>query len=203
MEPKDALERGRNAHAARAWGLAYDALSRADREAPLDAPDIELLATAAYMLGRDDEWMAGLERAHQRYVEAGDRRRAAHCAGWIGVNHMLRGEMGPATGWLGRAQRLLEGEGDCVERGYALIPDVFRNAAAGDWEAAAASAGAAAAIGRRFGDQDLFALATHAQGQMLTTSGRVAEGLSSSTKPWWRSRRTSSLRSSPDSCTAV
>ena len=178
MEPKDALERGRNAHAARAWGLAYDALSQADREAPLDAPDIELLATAAYMLGRDDEWMAGLERAHQRYVEGGDRRRAAHCAGWIGVNYMLRGEMGPATGWLGRAQRLLDGEGDCVERGYALIPDVFRNAAAGDWEAAAASAGAAAAIGRRFGDQDLFALATHAQGQMLTTGGRVAEGLS-------------------------
>ena len=177
MEPNDALERGRNAHAARAWGQAYDALSRADREAPLDAPDIELLATAAYMLGRDDEWMAGLERAQQRYVEGGDRRRAAHCAGWIGVNHMLRGEMGPATGWLGRAQRLLEEEGDCVERGYALIPDVFRNAAAGDWEAAAASAGEAAAIGRRFGDPDLFALATHAQGQMLTTAGQVAEGL--------------------------
>jgi DNA-binding CsgD family transcriptional regulator len=177
MEPSDALERGRASHAASAWGDAYGAFSLADRETPLEPPDLELLATAAYMLGRDDEWMAVLERAHQRYAERGDRRRAAHCAGWIGVNHMLRGEMGPASGWLGRAQRLLEDEGDCVERGYALIPDVFRNAAAGDWEAAAASAGAAAAIGRRFGDPDLFALATHAQGQMLTTEGRVAEGL--------------------------
>jgi DNA-binding CsgD family transcriptional regulator len=177
MEPSDALERGRASYAARTWGDAYDALARADAGRPLDPADLELLATAAYMLGRDDEWMAVLERAHRRYVDAGNRRRAAHCAGWIGVNHMLRGEMGPATGWLGRAQRLLDDEGDCVERGYALIPDIFRNAATGDWEAAAASARDAAAIGRRFDDPDLFALATHAQGQMLTTAGRVAEGL--------------------------
>jgi DNA-binding CsgD family transcriptional regulator len=129
------------------------------------------------MLGRDDEWAAVLERAHQRHVDAGNRRRAAYCAGWVGTNHLLRGQVGPATGWLARAQRLLEAEGDCVERGYALIPDIFRNAAAGDWEAAAASAGEAAATGARFGDPDLFALATHAQGQMLTTGGRVAEGL--------------------------
>jgi DNA-binding CsgD family transcriptional regulator len=177
MEPSDALERGRASHAARAWGDAYDALVRADAEAPLEPPDLELLATAAYMLGRDDEWMAVLARAHHRYADGGERRRAAYCAGWIGVNHMLRGEVGAATGWLGRARRLLEDEGDCVERGYALIPDIFRNAAMADWEAAAASAGQAAAIGERFGDADLFALATHAQGQMLATGGRVVEGL--------------------------
>ena len=177
MEVHNALERGRAAYAARAWGDAYAALSEADRETTLEPLDLELFATAAYMLGRDDEWAAVLERAHQRYADAENRRRAAYCAGWVGVNHLLRGQVGPATGWLARAQRLLEDEGDCVERGYALIPDIFRNAAAGDWEAAAASAGRAAATGARFGDPDLFALATHAQGQMLTTGGRVAEGL--------------------------
>jgi DNA-binding CsgD family transcriptional regulator len=177
MEVHDALERGRAAYLARAWGDAYAALSEADRETTLEPSDLELFATAAYMLGRDDEWAAGLERAHQRYADAGNRQRAAYCAGWVGTNHLLRGQVGPATGWLARAQRLLEEEGDCVERGYALIPDIFRNAAAGDWEAAAASAGEAAATGARFGDPDLFALATHAQGQMLTTGGRVAEGL--------------------------
>ena len=177
MEPDDALERGRASYAARAWADAYGALARADDETPLEPPDLELLATAAYMLGRDDEWAAVLERAHGRYADAGNRRRAAYCAGWIGVNHLLRGQVGPATGWLARAQRLLLDEGDCVERGYALIPDIFRNAGAGDWEAAAAAAGEAAATGARFGDPDLFALATHAQGGMLTTGGRVAEGL--------------------------
>jgi len=177
MEPRDPLQRGRASHAARAWGASYRALEEADEASPLDAADLELLATAAYMLGRDDEWMVVLGRAHQRHAEAGNRRRAAYCAGWIGVNHMLRGEMGPASGWLGRAQHLLEEEGDCVERGYALIPDVFRNEATGNWAAAAASAGDAAAIGRRFGDNDLYALATHAQGQMLAAGGSVAEGL--------------------------
>ena len=177
MKPTDALERGRASYAAGTWQDAYDALTRADGETPLAPPDLELLATAAYMLGRDDEWMAVLERAQRGYADTGDRRRAAYCAGWIGVNHMLRGETGAATGWLARAARLVEHEGDCVERGYALIPDIFRNAAAGDWEAAAASAARAAAVGERFGDADLFALATHAQGQMLATGGRVAEGL--------------------------
>ncbi len=177
MQPDVALEQGRASYAASVWGAAHEALSRADREAPLDGPDLELLATAAYMLGRDDEWTAGLERAHQVYVAAGERRRAARCAGWIGVNHMLRGEIGPATGWLGRVQRLLEGEGDCVERGYALLPAVFQHLAVGNWEAAAAAAGEAAAYGQRFGEPDLFALAAHSQGHILATGGRVTEGV--------------------------
>jgi DNA-binding CsgD family transcriptional regulator len=100
------------------------------------------------------------------------------CAFWIGVSLSMRGEMGPATGWLGRAQRLLErAEEDCVERGYLLIPVMFGHEAAGDFAAAAAVAGEAAGIGERCGDEDLVALAVHAQGQMLIRDGRVREGL--------------------------
>ena len=39
------------------------------------------------------------------------------------------------------------------------------------------SRGEAAAIGERFGDRDLFAIALHAQGHMLVRAGRVREGL--------------------------
>ena len=67
-----------------------------------------LLATAAHMLGLVDEWLPLLERAHHAYVEEGEALLAVRCAFWIGMNLALRGEMGPATGWLGRAQRLLE-----------------------------------------------------------------------------------------------
>jgi tetratricopeptide (TPR) repeat protein len=42
----------------------------------------------------------------------------------VGINLALRGEMGPAGGWLGRAHRLL-GDEDSVERGYLLMPLVF------------------------------------------------------------------------------
>lgn len=178
MQTSDALARGRSSYAVRAWGDTYASLTRADRESPLEATDLELLATAAYMLGRDDEWMSGLERAHQRYLAAADADGAVRCALWVGINHLLRGDIGPASGWLARAQRLLEREpGDHPARGYALIPAIFRHEAAGEWEAAAATAGEAAAIGERNGDPDLVALARQAQGAILTANGRMGEGL--------------------------
>jgi DNA-binding CsgD family transcriptional regulator len=174
----DALERGRRSYTARVWPDAYESLSRADEASPLAAEDLELLATSAYMLGRDDEWMSLLERAHHLYADAGEALRAVRCAFWVGMNLAIRGEVGPATGWLGRAQRLLEREKrDCVERGYLLLPVVFQHEAAGDLEAAAATAGDAAEIGERFGDADLFAIAAHAQGLFLVRHGRVREGL--------------------------
>ena len=178
IEAGEELERGRKSYAAAAWTETYDSLSRADQTAPLAAFDIELLATAAYMLGREDESMALLERGHQVHLDNGEVLPAVRCAFWVGMNSAMRGEMGPATGWLGRAQRLLERQGeDCVERGYLLLPVVFQHEAAGDYEGASATAATAAEIGERFGDPDLFALAVHAQGTFLIMSGRVREGI--------------------------
>jgi DNA-binding CsgD family transcriptional regulator/tetratricopeptide (TPR) repeat protein len=172
------LERGRESYANSAWADAYDSLSHADQENPLAAEDLELLATSAYMLGREDEWMPILERASQGHLDADEGLRAARCAFWIGMNLALRGEMGPATGWLGRAQRLVEREEhECVEQGYMLLPVSFQHEAQGDYDGAAATAAAAAEIGERFGDVDLFALAVHTQGNILVKDGRVREGL--------------------------
>jgi DNA-binding CsgD family transcriptional regulator/tetratricopeptide (TPR) repeat protein len=172
------LERGRAACAGRAWGDAYTSLTKVDQLVGLDASDLELLATAAYMLGRDDEFMTLLERAHHAHLQDGDPLPAVRCAFWLAAHLSARGDMGVASGWLGRAQRLMEDEEeDCVERGYLLIPVMFRREAAGDFAAAAATAGEAAEIGRRFGDPDLFSLAIHAQGQMLIRDGRTQEGL--------------------------
>ena len=117
MPGAELVSRGREAFARRAWADAFDSLSRADQAAPLGAEELELLATSAYMLGRDDEHLRALERAHHAHLDSGDTPRAVHCAYWIGHNLMLRGEMGPATGWFGRGQRLLEREErDCAER---------------------------------------------------------------------------------------
>jgi DNA-binding CsgD family transcriptional regulator len=172
------LEKGREAYAGKAWLVAYESLTRADQAEPLVGEDLELLATSAQMLGREDEGLVGLERAHQAYVDAGEGLRAARCAFWLGMNLFRRGEMGRATGWLGRAQRLVEREGrDCVEQGYLLMPVAFQQEARGDLEAAAATAAAATEAGERFGDRDLFALAVHQQGHLLVKLGRVAEGL--------------------------
>ncbi|HZH98216.1 MAG TPA: hypothetical protein VEX38_04540, partial [Fimbriimonadaceae bacterium] len=178
MDATDKLERGREAYARRAWMDAYKSLSHADQAAPLGAEDLELLATSAYMFGHDDEYVNCLERAHHAYLGTDEVIRAVRCAFWVGMNLALRGEMAPARGWLGRAQRLVEREGrDCVERGYLLLPLMFEHEATGDYEAAAATAADAAGIGERFGDRDLFALAVHSQGILLIKQGHVAEGL--------------------------
>jgi hypothetical protein len=171
------LEQGREAYRRRAWIDAYESLSRADHAAPLEAEDLELLATSAYMLGRDDD-VSLQERTYHEYLGAGEALRAARCAFWVGMQLSTMGETGRGTGWLGRARRLVEREGrECVEQGYLLIPLMFQQEAAGDYDAAAAIAAEAAEIGERFRDADLFALGEQAQGIFLVKLGRVVEGL--------------------------
>jgi DNA-binding CsgD family transcriptional regulator len=171
------LERGRRSYAGQAWVDAYESLSRADRASTLGAEDLERLATSAYMLGRDD-FLSYLERAYHAHLDAGETLLAVRCAFWVGLNLAQRGEIGHATGWLGRAQRLVEREEeDCVERGYLMIPAMLRHEAVGDWEAVYAIAASATEVGERFGDANLLALALHEQGCALIQQGRVEEGL--------------------------
>ena len=173
-----ALELARESYATQAWMDAHEALSRADEAGPLAGPDLELLATAAYMVGRENKSIWASWSAPTVHLEADDPLPALRCAFWLGANLARRGETGPASGWLNRAQRLVDEEGaDCVERGYLLLPRVFELEATGEWEAAASLAGESAAIGRRLGDADLIALAGHEQGHALIRCGRAREGL--------------------------
>jgi DNA-binding CsgD family transcriptional regulator/tetratricopeptide (TPR) repeat protein len=174
----DALRLGRESYERRAWSDAYALLSRADRELALGAYDFELLATSAFMVGRDDDYALALERAHRLHLDDGETSRAVRCAFWLGLNHLLRGEGARASGWLASAHRLLDDAGqDVVERGYLLMPVVFQHEAAGEYEEAAGVAGRAVAIAQRFGDPDGFALSLQAQGHMLIKAGSVGEGL--------------------------
>ena len=178
MRAVDELERGRDAYERRAWQDAYESLSRADEASPLGAEDLERLANSASMVGRMDDYLAHLERAHRVYLDAGEGLRAARCAGWIGMNLAIRGEIGPARGWFGRAQRLVEREGrDSVEQGWLLLPVALQHEAAGDYEAAYAAAVDAASTGERFGDADLSTIALHVQGLARIKQARVEEGL--------------------------
>jgi ATP/maltotriose-dependent transcriptional regulator MalT len=177
-DASDDVALGRESYQRGAWLDAFQALSRADNTAPLGPEDLELLAMAAYLLGRDDDYLATLERAHQAHLAASADRAAARCAFWLGLRLLSRGEAGRATGWIARAQRLLERDpSDCAERGYLLLPAVQRHILAGNWEAAHSSAATAAEIGERFQDADLIACARQFQGRVLIRQGRVEEGL--------------------------
>ena len=172
------LELAGAAYAERSWLAACDAFIRADEGQSLGPEDLERLTMSLLMLARDDEAVEMLERAHHLYAEHGETLRAARSATWIGINLASRGLIGPATGWLGRAHRLVETWPEqTAEHGLLLIPVIFQHEASGDFEQAAAVAHEAAAIGERFGDRDLFAMALHAEGHLLVSAGRVREGL--------------------------
>jgi DNA-binding CsgD family transcriptional regulator/tetratricopeptide (TPR) repeat protein len=175
--PRKHLDRGRRAYDRRAWADAHALLSQADREGSLRAPDLERLATVAFLIGRGGEFERTLERAHRAYRDTGDRPRAARCAFWIGFRLFLRGETGPATGWFTRGQRLLEQEGrETAEEGYLLIPVAEQQLRAGEWERAGAIVREAIGVGTRLGDRDLIAAARHQEGRRLLGLGRVEEG---------------------------
>jgi len=173
-----ALEQGRAALQRHAWGEAFARLSAADDEAPLDPVDLEWLAAAAHLLGKDSESTDFLTRAHQGFLSAGEIEPAARCAFWLGFALLNNGDHAQGGGWLARARRLLDdGRRDCVEQGYLLVPAGIRSVHEGDAATALATFAQAATIGARFGDRDLVALAVNGQGRALIRGGETVRGV--------------------------
>ena len=178
MTAAEALDRGRGSFGRHAWADAYAELSVADHEAPLGATDLERLAMAAFLLGRDDDGDDAGARAFHECLRLGDAPRAARCAFWLGLGLLQRGEMAPGSGWLARASGLLdEGRLDCVERGYLFLPVAMQGLAGGDAAAAYESCIQAAKIADRFGDPDLKSFAGMGRGQALIRLGETARGV--------------------------
>ena len=172
----DDLEHGRECYGRRAWGEAYHALQSADEATPLQADDLERLATAACLSGREAEFLRILERQYRVHDESGDHVRAARCAFWLALTFLSRGETGQSNAWTSRGQRLVE-DHDCAERGYLAVAVAEQQLREGHADAAAATAGQAVAIGESFGDADLMAAARHVQGRALIDQGHVVAGL--------------------------
>jgi DNA-binding CsgD family transcriptional regulator len=172
------LERGREAFDRRVWGESHRLLQAADRETPLEPEDLERLARAAYLTGQDEEAEAVLARAHQVYLDRGEREAAARSAFWLAFALLARGAMAPASGWLNRTERILDdGQIDCAVRGYLLIPVAIQRIVQGDAAASHDAFSQAAEIARRFGDRDLASLACHGRGRALIRLGHIAEGV--------------------------
>jgi ATP/maltotriose-dependent transcriptional regulator MalT len=172
------LEQGRRSFRAHDWLDAYKRLSAADRTAPLEPADLERLAMAAYLVGKDDESVDTFARAHQELLARQDPAGAARCAFWLWFQLVNKGDMAQASGWFERARRVLEeSQVDCVECGYALVPVALQSLFAGDGEAALTTFGQAAVIGARFQDPDLIALSSMGRGQSLIRIGDSTAGM--------------------------
>ncbi|HEU0036569.1 MAG TPA: LuxR C-terminal-related transcriptional regulator [Kofleriaceae bacterium] len=170
----EGLDRGRELYRQRAWADAYELLSPLEPE--LGGDDLELLAIAAYMLGRDDTSIRVFERAHHVHVEAKQPTRAGRCAFWVALQVLLRGEPARANGWLTRGQRVIA-DLDCAARGYLQIPMAEQRLRAGDPTRARAMAAAAAEIGARLHDPDLAVCARHVEARSLLALEDLDGGL--------------------------
>jgi len=90
------------------WADAYRLLSLVDGTTRLEPDDLERLATAAYLMGKDAESEACRTRAHQEHLDRGNHEAAARTAFWLAFGLLQRGARAPASGWLARAARLLD-----------------------------------------------------------------------------------------------
>ena len=83
-----------DAFARHSWHEAYTLLT--DAGDGLDADQLEMLAVAANLIGRDQDSVRAWERAHVDHLRAGRRDRAAQSACWAALTLLLRGEMAQA-----------------------------------------------------------------------------------------------------------
>ncbi|MEQ9815440.1 MAG: LuxR C-terminal-related transcriptional regulator [Azospirillaceae bacterium] len=178
MASTPALYAGRKAFARQRWREAYDQLGAADRQAPLDPPDLILFATSAYLVGEDDQAIAIWTRSHHYLIDQGDVAQAARWGCWISLLLLLAGEPARSTGWLARSQRLVAGrEEPCVAEGFGSMVTGLMTMGKGDTEGAGRHFAKALDLAERFGDQDLLALALLGHGQNMIQSDENADGV--------------------------
>lgn len=167
----DLLRDGHAALAAADWNTARSCFERAgDSAEALDG-----LSRALHFLGDYERSIELTERAFALYRNEGRDVEASVLARWLAFLHGgVRGNMAVGSGWMARAERLLEGVGEHVEHGYlALDQAPFTD----DPQERETQAVAALGIARRFGDRDLEFGALALLGESYVASGRIAEGM--------------------------
>ena len=161
---------GRHGFAQRAWKEAYASFSAADAHTPLEGHDLERLATAAYLTGNDEVSERAWTRAYE-WLRPRDRRRAARCVFWLTLQLLAVGDWARASGWLSTAERLLDEDEECPERGLLLVLVGRTHAKYGDLEAAFETFTRVDALARRSDDLELNAFRLLAFGLVAASRG--------------------------------
>lgn len=179
MSSSDRLGPARDSFTDRTWDDVFEELSTARREEQLDVEDLERLALAAYMIGKEDDFTDAWMRAHQEWLKRGQPERAARCAFWQALVLFFRGDLAPAMGWVARGRRVLEdGPSDCVERAWLHmltgLPVMFQ----GDAGSAYRDFQEGGEIAERWGDPDATTFARLCRGMSLILQEQTAKGMS-------------------------
>ncbi|MGH8925149.1 MAG: LuxR C-terminal-related transcriptional regulator [Acidimicrobiia bacterium] len=141
--------------------------------------DIELLATAALLLGHTAESVAAFGRSYEQRLKAGETVEAIRSAFWAAFQLLNRGDFGQGAAWVSRLGRAAEEEPkESTGRAYALAQFAFRQVAVeNDFATGQAIAADAVSIGRRNGEVDIVALALTVQARATLRLGAIKDGL--------------------------
>jgi class 3 adenylate cyclase/DNA-binding CsgD family transcriptional regulator len=174
----DPLASLRNAMHRHDWQAALDIARTVPVDSPeLDADRSDLMADAAWWLGRLDDCIVARERAYRSYDELGNHRRAGQCAVWLFEHHAMKASPAMAGAWLRRARRALADDPDCTEHGAMLLREAEVAHGSGELDRAHALAAAVIVLSRTLHSADLEAQALQTVGRILIDQGEVADGL--------------------------
>ncbi len=172
-----ALRAGWSELASCRWAAALASFERA--LATQDSAEAhEGLSWAAWWLDDVDVVFAARDRAYRLYRQRGDRAAAARTATWLACDELdFHGASAVASGWLGRARRLLDQLEPGPEHGWLAFFEGYIALGAGDHDRAIELAVEATAIGRQLGVPDLEMLGLALEGSTLVAGAQVDEGM--------------------------
>jgi tetratricopeptide (TPR) repeat protein len=168
------------AHAAAArgdWDEAFDLFMKADASGLVSDADLPVLAEVAYAAGHLDVTIEVWERAHAVCVQSGDEVAAGGAAVRVAMHLLIdTALMAPVRGWLGRAERLLQGHDETSAHAWFAVARTYERMLTGDLRSARDWAGRAIEIGSRC-DPAACAIGKVAEARLLILAGDVQEGL--------------------------
>jgi class 3 adenylate cyclase len=173
----DALDTARQAVERRDWAEAREAFAEAEQADGLSPGDLKLLADAAWWAGFPDEAVEAYERAYAGYVANGENVSASPIAGWLAYLAFRRAAYSVGSGWMGKAEQLLEYEPEGTAHAWFAAIQAGAAAISGNVEVAGPALDRAIELARTYGVPEVDALATSFKGYLMVSTGEWQQGM--------------------------
>jgi DNA-binding CsgD family transcriptional regulator len=178
VDAQECIARGHDALKRGDWTTAREAFDRAI--ALEETPEaLEGLGTALWWLDDQNSVLEMREKAFSLYRVAGDDRGAARLATALAIDYVdYRGDTSSASGWMQRAEHILEGLPDCDEHAWMHLYSGLKSLMFEiDFEEARRRHNLAMELATELGNLDVQMMAIALDGMLLIREGKVPEGM--------------------------
>lgn len=173
----DDLDVARDLFSRRSWPDACEAFLSHDSETPLGVADLERLAIASYLTGRNAESDDAWARAYGASLEQGDPASAIRFGFWIAFRMVNAFDRPGANGWVARLERLAATlPAESLEASKLAYLTGLRAVFEGDLERGEADLRLSSEIAEREADLEMAAIARLALGRVLIFRGDLVGG---------------------------